>query len=273
MSSRQITIIANWKANLPPSEEVALAKEIAQGVGGALQASGLPSSLRLLLAPSALGLVPVASLLRREYPQAGLEVAAQDASLNSAGAFTGEIPAEHFVGIAPAVIVGHSERRRDHGETDEVVGGKLARAVAAGLAPVLCIGDNLPNADIAARIDYVQAQCAAAFDAAERAGCSATQLYSAGLVIAYEPVWAIGTGNPASVGIAEAIAAGLRSALHREELPVLYGGSVDAASAATWFGTSSVRTSLDGLLVGGASLSANHFVAIVRAALAVTEPA
>ena len=273
MSSRQITIIANWKANLPPSEEVALAKEIAQGVGGALQASGLPSSLRLLLAPSALGLVPVASLLRREYPQAGLEVAAQDASLNSAGAFTGEIPAEHFVGIAPSVIVGHSERRRDHGETDEVVGGKLARAVAAGLAPVLCLGDNLPNADIAARIDYVQAQCAAAFDAAERAGCSATQLYSAGLVIAYEPVWAIGTGNPASVGIAEAIAAGLRSALHREELPVLYGGSVHAASSATWFGTSSVRTSLDGLLVGGASLSANHFVAIVRAALAVTEPA
>ena len=273
MSSRQITIIANWKANLPPSEEVALAKEIAQGVGGALQPSGLPSSLRLLLAPSALGLVPVASLLRREYPQAGLEVAAQDASLNSPGAFTGEAPAEHFVGIAPAVIVGHSERRRDHGETDEVVGGKLARAVAAGLAPVLCLGDNLPNADIAARIDYVQAQCAAAFDAAERAGCSVTQLHSAGLVIAYEPVWAIGTGNPASVEIAEAIAAGLRSALHREELPVLYGGSVDAASAATWFGTSSVRTSLDGLLVGGASLSANHFVAIVRAALAVAEPA
>ena len=273
MSSRQITIIANWKANLPPSEEVALAKEIAQGVGGALQASGLPSSLRLLLAPSALGLVPVASLLRREYAQAGLEVAAQDVSRNSPGAFTGEAPAEHFVGIAPVVIVGHSERRRDHGETDEVVGGKLARAVAAGLAPVLCLGDNLPNADIAARIDYVQAQCAAAFDAAERAGCSVTQLYSAGLVIAYEPVWAIGTGNPASVEIAEAIAAGLRSALHREELPVLYGGSVDAASAATWFGTSSVRTSLDGLLVGGASLSANNFVAIVRAALAVAETA
>ncbi len=104
MSSRQITIIANWKANLPPSEEVALAKEIAEGVGGALQATGSPSSLRVLLAPSALGLVPVASLLRREYPQAGIEVAAQDTSLNSAGAFTGEIPADHFVGIAPVVI-------------------------------------------------------------------------------------------------------------------------------------------------------------------------
>jgi len=273
MSSRQITVIANWKANLPPSEEVALAKEIAVGIGGALPASGLPSGLRLLLAPSALGIVPVASLLRREYPQAGIEVAAQDASLNIAGAFTGEIPAEHFAGIAPAVIVGHSERRRDHGETDDVVGGKLARAVAAGLAPVLCLGDDLPKAQIASRVDYVQTQCAAALAAADRAGCSAGQLFAAGLVIAYEPVWAIGTGNPASVEIAEAIATGLRSALNREELPVLYGGSVDAASAAAWFGTPMMRTSLDGLLVGGASLSADRFVAIVRAALAVATPA
>jgi triosephosphate isomerase len=273
MSSRQITIIANWKANLPPSEEVALAKEIAEGVGGALQASGRPANLRLLLAPSALGLVPVASLLRREYPQAGLEVAAQDVSLSSAGAFTGEAPADHFVGIAPAVIVGHSERRRDHGETDQVVGGKLARVVAAGLAPVLCLGDDLPTAETAARVDYVQAQCAAALAAAERAGCSSAQLYAAGLVIAYEPVWAIGTGKPASVEIAEAIAIGLRSALSRQDLPVLYGGSVDAASASTWFGTSTQRTALDGLLVGGASLHADRFVAIVRAALAVTESA
>jgi triosephosphate isomerase len=273
MSSRQITIIANWKANLPPSEEVALAKEIAAGLEGALQASGSPSRLRVLLAPSALGLVPVASLLRREYPQAGIEVAAQDSSLSSAGAFTGEIPADHLVGIAPAVIVGHSERRRDHGESGEVVGGKLARVVAAGLAPVLCLGDDLPEAEIATRVAFVQAQCAAAFDAAERAGSSAAQLFAAGLVIAYEPVWAIGTGTPASVEIAEAIAVGLRSTLHREELPVLYGGSVDAATAATWFGAPTKRTGLDGLLVGGASLHADRFVAIVRAALAAAEPA
>ena len=185
MSSRQITVIANWKANLPPSEEVALAKAIAEGLGSALKVKGSPSSLRLLLAPSALGLVPVASLLRREYPEAGIDVAAQDVSLSSAGAFTGEIPAEHFVGIAPAIIVGHSERRRDRGESDEAVGVKLARVVAAGLAPVLCLGDNLPSADIAARVDFVQAQCAAAFAAAERAGCNASQLYAAGLVIAY----------------------------------------------------------------------------------------
>ena len=273
MKSRQITVIANWKANLPPSEEVALAKAIAQEVGDALQAAGRPANLRLLLAPSALGLVPVASLLRREYPEAGVEVAAQDASLNSAGAFTGEIPADHLVGIAPAVLVGHSERRRDHAETDEVVGGKLARVVAAGLAPVLCLGDDLPNAEITARVTYVQTQCSAAFAAAERAGCSAAQLFASGLVIAYEPVWAIGSGNPASLAVAEAVASGLRNALNREELPVLYGGSVDAASAATWFGTRAVRTGLDGLLVGGASLSADRFAAIVRAALAVTEPA
>ena len=273
MSSRQITIIANWKANLPPSEEVALAKEIAQGVGGTLRAGGLPSSLRLLVAPSTLGLVPVASILRREFPQVGLEVAAQDISRSGAGAFTGEIPADHLVGIAPAVIVGHSERRRDLGESDEVVGAKLARVVAAGLAPVLCLGDNLPKAETAARVDYVQAQCAAAFAAAERAGCSAAQLFAAGLVIAYEPVWAIGTGNPATVEVAEAIAGGLRGALQYGELPVLYGGSVDATSAGIWFGTPTARTGLDGLLVGGASLHADRFVAIVRAALVAADPA
>ena len=273
MSSRQITIIANWKANLPPSDEVALAKEIAEGVGSTLRAADNPARLRVLLAPSTLGLVSVASLLRREYPQAGIEVAAQDSSLTGSGAFTGEIPADHLVGIAPVVIVGHSERRRNHGESDAIVGGKLARVVAAGLTPVLCVGDDLPGAEIGARVAYVQAQCAAALTAAERAGCSTAQLFAAGIVIAYEPVWAIGTGNPASVEIAEAIAHGLRSALQRDELPVLYGGSVDAASAAAWFGAPTRRTSIDGLLVGGASLHADRFVAIVRAASAVTGPA
>lgn len=273
MNNRSITIIANWKANLPPSEEVALAKQIADGVGGALSSHGSTSRLRVLLAPSTLGLVPVASLLRREYPESGIDVAAQDASLTSGGAFTGEIPADHLVGIAPAVIVGHSERRRDHAESDDVVGGKLARVVAAGLAPVLCLGDNLPDAEIAARIAFVQAQCSAALSAAARAGCSSAQLFAAGCVIAYEPVWAIGTGNPATVEIAEAIAAGVRQTLNREDVPVLYGGSVDAASAPTWLGTSLSRTGLDGLLVGGASLRADRFIDIVRAAVAAAERA
>ena len=273
MSHRPITIIANWKANLPPSEEVALAKQIAEGVGGALGTVNGPSRLRVLLAPSTLGLVSVASLLRREYPQSGIDVAAQDASISSSGSFTGEIPANHLVGIAPAVILGHSERRRDHGESDDVVGEKLARVVAAGLAPVLCLGDDLPRAETTARVDFVQAQCSEAFTAAANAGCSSAQLFAAGLVIAYEPIWAIGTGNPASVEIAEAIASGLRSALHRDELPVLYGGSVDVASAPTWLGTPSARTRLDGLLVGGASLSADRFVAIVRSAVATVVPA
>jgi len=153
-----------------------------------------------------------------------------------------------------------------------VAGGKLARVVAAGLAPVLCLGDNLPEAEITARVAFVQTQCSAALAAAARAGCSADQLFAAGFVIAYEPVWAIGTGNPATVEIAEAIAGGLRRALRRDDLPVLYGGSVDAASAPSWLGTSASRTGIDGLLVGGASLSADRFVAIVRAAVAAAGP-
>ena len=273
MTRRPITIIANWKANLPPSEEVALASEIARGVGGSLAAIPDQSALRVLLAPSSLGLVPVASLLRREFPGTGIDVAAQDASLTGPGAFTGELPADHLVGIAPAVIVGHSERRRDHAESGDVVGRKLARVVAAGLAPVLCLGDNLPEVEIAARVTFVQHQCAEALAAAEQAGWSATKLFDAGLVIAYEPIWAIGTGNPASLEIAEAIATGLRSSLDRADLPVLYGGSVDAASAPTWLGTAAHRTALDGLLVGGASLRADAFVAIVRAAAAAATSA
>jgi triosephosphate isomerase len=273
MSSRQITIIANWKANLPPSEEVALAKAIADQVGVLLQNTGRSLSVRVLLAPSALGVVPVASLLRREFPQVSIDVAAQDASVDGSGAFTGELPADHLVGIAPAVIVGHSERRFSRGESDEVVGGKLARVAAAGLVPVLCVGDNLPSAETELRVAFVQAQCTAALAFAARAGCSAAQLVAAGLVIAYEPVWAIGTGTPASLEIAEAIAIGVRDALQRDDLPVLYGGSVDAASAPMWLGTPTARTRLDGLLVGGASLSSDRFSGIVRAALAAAESA
>jgi triosephosphate isomerase len=273
MSGRQITIIANWKANLPPSEEVALAREIAVGVGGTLAPTGGALPLRLLLAPSALGLVPVASLLRREFAQTGIDVAAQDISRNGAGAFTGEIPAEHLVGLAPAVIVGHSERRRDHGETDEVVGAKLARVVAAGLSPVLCLGDDLATGDASARTDRVLAQCTAALEAARRAGSSTENLITSGLVIAYEPIWAIGTGTAASVELAEGIAEALRAELRNNDLPVLYGGSVDAPSAATWFVGPRGRTAIDGLLVGGASLQAARLLAIIRAGMAVVEPA
>ena len=267
MKSRQITVIANWKANLPPSEEVALAKEIAQGVGDALQAAGRPANLRLPLAPSALGLVPVASLLRREYPEAGVEVAAQDASLNSAGAFTGEIPADHLVGIVPAVLVGHSERRRDHAETDEVVGGKLARVVAAGLAPVLCLGDDLPNAEITARVTYVQTQCSAAFAAAERAGCSAAQLFASGLVIAYEPVWAIGTGKTATPEDAQEVCAAIREEIEQigsseiaSNMRILYGGSVKSSNIVEIM----KQEDVDGALIGGASLDPEELAKIAK---------
>ncbi|MBU6255877.1 MAG: triose-phosphate isomerase [Chloroflexi bacterium] len=267
MNSRQITVIANWKANLPPSEEVALAKEIAAGLGNANRAAGGGAAVRLLFAPSALGLVPVASLLRREFPSAEVTVAAQDASSMGSGPFTGELPADHLVGIADAVILGHSERRRVAGESGDVIGQKLARVVAAGLAPILCVGDNLPTADVEARSNYVQQQCAEALEAANRLGCSRQKLLEAGLVIAYEPVWAIGTGTPATVELAEVIAGGLRRGVG-SDLPILYGGSVDAASAATWLGSVANRTTLDGLLVGGASLRAESFTAIVRAAVA-----
>ena len=266
MSARQITIIANWKANLPPSDEVDLARRIAEGLRSEGRHTVEPSRLRLLLAPSTLGLVPVASLIRREFPTSGLQIAAQDVSAGGPGAFTGESPADHLVAIASAVIVGHSERRRDHHESAEVVGRKLARVARAGLAPVLCLGDDLPNAETEVRVSLVQSQCAQALDAAAQHGCAPRELLAAGLAIAYEPIWAIGTGRPASLAIGEEIARGLRASTGMVDLAVLYGGSVEAAAAASWLGTSAGRTEIDGLLVGGASLEEGHFLAIVRAA-------
>ena len=273
MSARPITIIANWKANLPPSEEVDLARRIAEGLQGAGHPAVDPAYLRVLLAPSTLGLVPVASLIRRVFPASGLEIAAQDVSVDAPGAFTGESPAEHLVAIAAAVIVGHSERRRDHHESAQVVGRKLARVAKAGLTPILCLGDDLPDAEIDARVSLVQSQCAQAFDAAAAHGCTPNDLRAAGLAIAYEPIWAIGTGRPASLAIGEAIARGLRASTGMADLAVLYGGSVDAAGAAAWLGTPVGRTEIDGLLVGGASLTPESFVAIVGAAARAVGPA
>jgi triosephosphate isomerase len=254
----QRLVIANWKANLPPAREAALAAELADRLGR----RGTPAGTRLLLAPSHLGLAGVAAALgERRVP--GLGTAAQDCAADAPGAFTGATPAAHLAGLAEAVLIGHSERRAA-GDTDALVGRKLAAAVRAGLAPILCLGDSDPAAGDAVRASGIVRGLVVALEAAVAAGVTTDTLDVSGLAIAYEPLWAIGTGTAAAPGTARAVAAALRDATGID-LRVLYGGSVRPADAADWF-TVTGDGRLDGLLVGGASLEADPLLAILRAA-------
>jgi len=189
---------------------------------------------------------------------------AQNVSEHAAGAFTGEVAATMLAEFGCRyVIVGHSERRQLYGETDVQVAKKFAAAQAGGLTPILCVGETLEareagrtEAVVAGQLDAVLAEAGAA--ALARA------------VIAYEPVWAIGTGKTASAEQAQAVHAFLRERLARQDAAVaqgiciLYGGSVKAANAAAIFAMPDV----DGGLIGGASLVADEFLAIVAAARA-----
>jgi triosephosphate isomerase len=183
---------------------------------------------------------------------------AQDVHDRDSGAFTGEVSAPMLVETGcRLVIVGHSERRHLMGETDELVGRKVAAAQRHGLRPVLCVGETLDERDAGREEEVVSRQLAAGLQAADLA---------AGLVIAYEPVWAIGTGRTATPDQAQAMHRLIRE--HIRQLPgadavkILYGGSVKASNAAELF----AQDDVDGGLIGGASLDADEFAAIARAA-------
>jgi len=264
----QPLIIANWKANLSPGEEVERARSIAQiAVERGLSTFNGIDTPTLALAPSAVGLVPVASLLQREYGSLAIGVAAQDCSAEGVGAHTGELVAANLVGIAASVIIGHSERRAA-GDTDSSIGRKIAHAAAAGLRPILCVGDATQSAVREARVPEVVAQFERAIAQAAAAGWPLDRLAATGLVVAYEPLWAIGSHTPATPDDALAVARGIQGAANGLAIPVLYGGSVDAGNAASWFDQSRAQRDgvLSGLLVGGASLDARELLDIVGAA-------
>ena len=171
-------------------------------------------------------------------------------------------------GLATWVIIGHSERRRDHGETDELIGRKLHRAIEAGLRPILCVGEQLADRDGGRATSVVGAQLEGALAGHDPAAVSA-----AGLVIAYEPVWAIGTGRNALGSDAGTMAESIRGTLQRmgwidaPDIPVLYGGSVTAANIGDFL----AEPAIDGALVGGASLKPDEMAGIVgRAGVTAT---
>ena len=177
------------------------------------------------------------------------------------GAFTGETSPLMLAGVATFVILGHSERRQYDGETDEGVGRKVASAVAHGLRPIAAIGERAEERRAGSTAAVIDRQLRAAIGGLER-------LAGTGLVIAYEPVWAIGTGDAASAEDAQEACAQIRQILREtdhgaaDEIPIQYGGSVTAENAAELFG----QPDIDGALVGGASLKPDVFAQILRAA-------
>jgi triosephosphate isomerase len=244
---RERLIVGNWKMN-PPT--IADAVELARAV-----AERVPAGVSVGVAPAAIALPAVADALRDQ----NVDVYAQDVHWEERGAFTGQISVSMIDGLAIGTIVGHSEVRRDLGDTDARVAKKLARAVSAGLRPLLCVGESAAEHAAGEATAVVARQIAANVALAERRGLER-------LVVAYEPIWAIGTGNPATGEHATSAARAIRAALKHAGLNgdatlVLYGGSVSARSV----GEFAEAEGIDGALVGGASLDPEEFAAVMRA--------
>ena len=251
---RPVIIAANWKMNTTPAD----AGELARTIAGRIRESGV----QRVICPPFVCLAAVRDALADE----DVDVGAQDVHHEAAGAYTGDTSAAMLAGLATWVIVGHSERRRDHAETDARIAGKLTRAVEGGLRPILCIGETLDIREAGRAEAVVVEQLHGAVG-----GADAAALTAAGLVVAYEPVWAIGTGRNASGADAAAMAGAIRDGLRAigwgddaDSLPILYGGSVTAANIGDFL----AEPSIDGALVGGASLKPDEMAGIIgRAAL------
>jgi triosephosphate isomerase len=226
-----------------------------RGLLEGLGAAALPDAVEVAVCP------PFAYLQQALALCAGsaVTVGAQDCSHMAEGAYTGEVSAPMLADLGCRwVIIGHSERRQYHRETAPLIAAKVRAAADAGLAPVICVGETLEQREGGEAETVVAGQLE---------GALADEARAPGMVIAYEPVWAIGTGLTASPDEAQAMHAFLRERLaglveDAEAVRLLYGGSVKADNAADLF----ARPDIDGALVGGASLDADAFAAIVRAA-------
>jgi triosephosphate isomerase (TIM) len=248
---RKSIVAGNWKmnGNLAANAEL---------VTGLLSMNSGSDNIDVLVCPPAVYMPQVAALLQGSC----ISLGAQNASAFEKGAYTGDVSLSMFAEFdVQYVILGHSERRALFGEDDAQVASKFLAAVAAGVTPIICVGETLEERQSGQTLDVVSRQLRAVLEVADTAALS-------GSVIAYEPVWAIGTGLTATPEQAQEVHQALRTLIAEYDaaaalkVRILYGGSVTADSAAQLF----AQPDIDGGLVGGASLKAKDFLAICSAA-------
>lgn len=246
-------IAGNWKMNGSLAANEALLTALAQGWSSQAKA-------QVAVCVPAPYLAQIAALKTQVAALSRLELGSQDVSAQSSGAFTGEVSATMLQDFGCRfAIVGHSERRQYHGETDALVADKAKQALAHGMTPIVCVGETLAEREAGKTVEVVKLQLAAVIHA--NGHCISE------IVVAYEPVWAIGTGKTATPEQAQEVHAVLRAQLkaateHADRVKILYGGSMNAANAATLL----AQPDIDGGLIGGASLKAPDFLSIIAAA-------
>ncbi len=248
---RRKIVAGNWKMNTMPAEGVELAKAVAA------KRHEAGSNVELIVCPPFTHLSEVVKVTRGT----GVAVGAQNCAAEEKGAYTGEVSAAMLASLGVEyVILGHSERREYYGETSETLNRKMAMAYANKLVPIYCVGEKLAEREAGKHFDVVGAQL-------REVVFNLTPEQFANLIVAYEPVWAIGTGKTATSEQAEEIHAFIRKTLAEkfgeaaENTPILYGGSCKPSNAPELFAKSDV----DGGLIGGAALDADSFLGIAKA--------
>jgi triosephosphate isomerase len=244
----RVPIIAgNWKMNT----NVAEAAELVTAMKKKLNRM---TGVERVLCPPFVSLTTVREMVKGT----SIKLGAQNMYSERGGAYTGEVSPTMLKGLCEYVILGHSERRAHFGETDQVVNKKVKAALGAGLGPIVCVGESLEQNDAGETVDVVTRQVRGAFDGVDSPG---------GAVIAYEPIWAIGTGKPARGDQANAVSKLIRSVIAQlyggqvaNDIRIQYGGSVTSSNVVEFLG----QPEVDGALVGGASLKADEFLGIVE---------
>ena len=239
---RKKIVAGNWKMNKTPSQAVALCEELKELVKS--------DSVDVVYCVPAIDIVPVVEAAKGT----NVEVGAENMYFEEKGAYTGEISAEMLVDAGVKyVIIGHSERRDYFKEDDALLNKKVKKAFEAGLTPILCCGESLEQREMGVTMDWIRFQIKS-----DLVGITAEQVKT--MVIAYEPIWAIGTGKTATTEQAEEVCKGIRDCIAEmydeataEAVRIQYGGSVNAGNAAELF----AQPDIDGGLVGGASLKAD----------------
>ncbi len=254
--SRTPLMAGNWKMNLTHQEAVVLVQKLSWTLNDKKHDYG---KAEVVVLPPFTDIRSVQTLV--DGDQLSIGYGAQDVSAQESGAYTGEISAGMLAKLGCSyVCVGHSERREYHAESDELVNAKAKAALGAGMTPIVCVGEPLPIRQAGEQVPYTLAQLDGSL-----AGFTAEQV--GGLVVAYEPVWAIGTGEVATPDDAQEVCAAIRERVREvhgdaaaDAVRVLYGGSVKAANV----GGIMEKADVDGCLVGGASLQVDEFGGICR---------